>query len=31
MSVEMEALMVIGIFAGFMATIICLLGDKIDK
>ena len=31
MSVEMEALMVIGIFDGFMATIICLLGDKIDK
>ena len=31
MSVEMEALVVIAVFAGIMATIICLLGDKIDK
>ena len=31
MSIEIEALMVIGIFAVFMATIVCLLGDKLDK
>jgi hypothetical protein len=31
MSVEMEAFMVLGIFAGFMAILIYTLGDGLDK
>jgi hypothetical protein len=30
MSVEMEALMVLGIFAGFMAALIYILGDGLE-